>query len=152
MRSGRPRKVATNGVFNVLNRQEVTIDPNTGQAAYMDDWATDFPGGTFNGEAADGSWSPVTYEARTIIPGYGPPAGLGQLRDLRRAHGAGDEPDERPGVRHRQDWPDPPGDQGQPRTWHRLDPVLVRRAAGRRRQSGDEQPLTQCADSAPPRD
>lgn len=59
--------------FQLLNRQAVTIDPNTGQAAYMDDWATDFPGGTFNGEAADGSWSPVTYEAGTIIPGYGPP-------------------------------------------------------------------------------
>ena len=59
--------------FQLLNRQAVTIDPNTGQAAYMDDWATDFPGGTFNGEAADGSWSPVTYAPGTIIPGYGPP-------------------------------------------------------------------------------
>ena len=59
--------------FQLLNRQAVTLDPNTGQAAYLDDWSTDFPGGTFNGEAADGSWSPVTYAPNTWIPGYGPP-------------------------------------------------------------------------------
>jgi FtsP/CotA-like multicopper oxidase with cupredoxin domain len=59
--------------FQLLNRQAVTIDPNTGQPVYLDDWATDFPGGTFNGEAADGSWSPITYAPGTIIPGYGPP-------------------------------------------------------------------------------
>ena len=59
--------------FQLLNRQAVTINPDTGQAAYLDDWSTDFPGGTFNGEAADGSWSPVTYAPHTWIPGYGPP-------------------------------------------------------------------------------
>ena len=59
--------------FQLLNRQAVTIDPNTGQAAYAGDWASDFPGGTYNGEAANGSWSPVTYAPGTIIPGYGPP-------------------------------------------------------------------------------
>jgi spore coat protein A len=59
--------------FQLVNRQAVTIDPNTGQPAYLDTWAAAFPGGTFNGEAADGSWSPVTYQRGTIIPGYGPP-------------------------------------------------------------------------------
>ena len=59
--------------FQLLNRQAVTLNPDTGQAAYLDDWSTDFPGGTFNGEASDGSWSPVTYAPGTWIPGYGPP-------------------------------------------------------------------------------
>jgi spore coat protein A, manganese oxidase len=58
--------------FQFVNRQAVSINPGTGQA-YLDDWTTDFPGGTFNGEAADGSWSPVTYAPGTWIPGYGPP-------------------------------------------------------------------------------
>lgn len=59
--------------FQLLNRQAVVIDPNTGQPTYLDAWAAAFPGGTFNGEAADGTWSPITYPAGTIIPGYGPP-------------------------------------------------------------------------------
>ncbi len=59
--------------FQLLNRQAVTLNPDTGQAAYLDDWSTDFPGGTSNGEAADGSWSPITYAPGTWIPGYGPP-------------------------------------------------------------------------------
>jgi spore coat protein A len=59
--------------FQLINRQPVTIDPNTGQPTYLDSWAAAFPGGIFNGEAADGSWSPVTYQPGTIIPGYGPP-------------------------------------------------------------------------------
>ena len=59
--------------FQLLNRQAVAIDPNTGQPTYLAAWGAAFPGGTFNGEAADGTWSPITYPAGTIIPGYGPP-------------------------------------------------------------------------------
>jgi FtsP/CotA-like multicopper oxidase with cupredoxin domain len=59
--------------FQLVNRQAVVIDPNTGSPTYMDSWAAEFPGGTFNGEAADGTWSPITYQSGTIIPGYGPP-------------------------------------------------------------------------------
>ncbi|HXS66218.1 MAG TPA: multicopper oxidase domain-containing protein [Streptosporangiaceae bacterium] len=59
--------------FQLVNRQPVVIDPNTGQPTYLDAWAAAFPGGTFNGEAADGTWSPVVYDPGTIIPGYGPP-------------------------------------------------------------------------------
>jgi len=59
--------------FQLLNRQAVVLDPNTGQPDYLNTWAAAFPGGTFNGEAADGSWSPITYQPGTIIPGYGPP-------------------------------------------------------------------------------
>jgi FtsP/CotA-like multicopper oxidase with cupredoxin domain len=59
--------------FQLLNRQAVAIDPNTGDPAYLAAYAAAFPGGTFNGEAADGSWSPITYAPGTIIPGYGPP-------------------------------------------------------------------------------
>jgi FtsP/CotA-like multicopper oxidase with cupredoxin domain len=69
--------------FQLLNRQAVTLDPDTGQAAYLDDWVTDFPGGTLNGEASDGSWSPVTYAPGTWMPGYGPP------RDYFTANGDG---------------------------------------------------------------
>jgi spore coat protein A, manganese oxidase len=58
--------------FQLLNRQAVTVDAN-GDPAYAAAWAAAFPGGTFNGEAADGSWSPVTYAPGTIIPGFGPP-------------------------------------------------------------------------------
>ncbi len=58
--------------FQLLNRQAVTLDAN-GDYAYAAAWAAAFPGGTFNGEAADGSWSPVTYAPGTIIPGFGPP-------------------------------------------------------------------------------
>ncbi len=59
--------------FQLLNRQAVVIDPNTGQPTYLDAWGAAFPGGTFNGETEDGSWGPVDYPAGTIIPGYGPP-------------------------------------------------------------------------------
>ncbi len=59
--------------FQLINRQAVVIDPNTGNPTYLDAWAAAFPGGTFNGEAADGTWNPITYQPGTIIPGYGPP-------------------------------------------------------------------------------
>jgi len=59
--------------FQLLNRQAVVIDPATGQPTYLDAWANAFPGGTFNGETADGTWGPVVYQPGTIIPGYGPP-------------------------------------------------------------------------------
>ena len=59
--------------FQLLNRQALTIDPETGEVTYLAAWAKAFPGGTFNGETADGTWGPVTYPAGTVIPGYGPP-------------------------------------------------------------------------------
>jgi FtsP/CotA-like multicopper oxidase with cupredoxin domain len=59
--------------FQLVNRQPVAIDSSTGQPTYLGTWAGAFPGGTFNGEAPDGSWGPVTYAQGTIIPGYGPP-------------------------------------------------------------------------------
>jgi spore coat protein A len=58
--------------FQLLNRQAVQLDAD-GDPTYIAAWAAAFRGGTFNGEAADGSWSPVTYAKGTIIPGYGPP-------------------------------------------------------------------------------
>jgi FtsP/CotA-like multicopper oxidase with cupredoxin domain len=59
--------------FQLINRQAVAIDPDSGDPTYLAAWAAAFPGGVFNGEAADGSWSPITYQKGTIIPGYGPP-------------------------------------------------------------------------------
>jgi FtsP/CotA-like multicopper oxidase with cupredoxin domain len=59
--------------FQLLNRQPVFIDKKTGQPTYLTAWANAFPGGTFNGEEADGTWGPVSYKKGTIIPGYGPP-------------------------------------------------------------------------------
>jgi spore coat protein A, manganese oxidase len=59
--------------FQLLSRQAVVLDPNTGQPTYLTAWGAAFPGGTFNGETADGTWGPITYPAGTIIPGYGPP-------------------------------------------------------------------------------
>jgi spore coat protein A len=44
-----------------------------GETLGLNAWANAFPGGTFNGESADGSWAPVTYQPGTSIPGYGPP-------------------------------------------------------------------------------
>jgi spore coat protein A len=59
--------------FQLLNRQPVAIDPTTGAPTYLAAWAAAFPGGTFNGETADGTWGPVTYPKGAVIPGYGPP-------------------------------------------------------------------------------
>jgi spore coat protein A, manganese oxidase len=59
--------------FQLLNRQAVVINPDTGLPTYLDDWGATFPGGVYNGETADGSWGPVTYPPGTVIPGYGPP-------------------------------------------------------------------------------
>ena len=59
--------------FQLIGRQALVIDSSTGEPTYLASWAAAFPGGTFNGEASDGSWSPVTYPAGTVIPGYGPP-------------------------------------------------------------------------------
>src|SRR5262249_31927474 len=59
--------------FQLINRQAVAIDPASGDPTYMAAYAAAFPGGLYNGEAADGSWSPITYQPGTIIPGYGPP-------------------------------------------------------------------------------
>lgn len=59
--------------FQLVNRQAIAIDPNSGDPTYLAAYAAAFPGGTFNGEGPDGSWSPITYAKGTIIPGYGPP-------------------------------------------------------------------------------
>ncbi|HKT03644.1 MAG TPA: multicopper oxidase domain-containing protein [Rugosimonospora sp.] len=59
--------------FQLINRQAVAIDPGSGDPMYLAAYAAAFPGGTFNGETADGSWGPITYQPGTIIPGYGPP-------------------------------------------------------------------------------
>jgi spore coat protein A len=59
--------------FQLLNRQAVTFDETTQLVTYYNAWQAAFPGGVYNGEAADGSWSPVYYAPGTVIPGYGPP-------------------------------------------------------------------------------
>jgi FtsP/CotA-like multicopper oxidase with cupredoxin domain len=56
--------------FQLLNRQGLRTTPFTG---YVADWSAAFPGGEFNGERDDGTWGPVTYPKRQVIPGYGPP-------------------------------------------------------------------------------
>jgi spore coat protein A len=58
--------------FQLVNRQAVALDAD-GNPTYMAAYAAAFPGGTYNGEAVDGTWSPITYAPGTIIPGYGPP-------------------------------------------------------------------------------
>jgi spore coat protein A, manganese oxidase len=58
--------------FQLINRQAVTLDAD-GDPAYLAAYAAAYPGGVYNGEAADGTWSPITYAPGTIIPGYGPP-------------------------------------------------------------------------------
>ena len=58
--------------FQLLNRQAVALGPDK-EPTYAGAYAAAFGGGRFNGEAADGSWSPVTYPPGTAIPGYGPP-------------------------------------------------------------------------------
>src|SRR2546426_4583045 len=59
--------------FQLVNRQAVAIDPNTGAPTYTAAWAAQFPGGTYAGVKPDGSWGLVQYVPGTIIPGYGPP-------------------------------------------------------------------------------
>ncbi|MBV9173514.1 MAG: multicopper oxidase domain-containing protein [Chloroflexi bacterium] len=59
--------------FQLLNRQPVAIDRKSGATTYVAEWASQFPGGTFNGETKDGTWGPISYRKGTIIPGYGPP-------------------------------------------------------------------------------
>src|SRR5438045_9079943 len=58
-------------LFQLINRQAVAIDPDSGDPTYLAAWAAAFPGRVFNGEAGDGSWSPVTYQPGTIIPEIG---------------------------------------------------------------------------------
>jgi len=59
--------------FQLVNRQAVAIDPNTGEPTYTAVYASRFPGGRFAGVKPDGSWGLVKYPRGTIIPGYGPP-------------------------------------------------------------------------------
>ena len=59
--------------FQLVNRQAVAIDPNTGAPTYTAAYASRFPGGRFAGVEPDGSWGLVKYPRGTIIPGYGPP-------------------------------------------------------------------------------
>ena len=59
--------------FQLVNRQAVVND-STGTPTYLAAWQAEFPGGRFNGEAADGSVGPdQPYPKGTVIPGYGPP-------------------------------------------------------------------------------
>ncbi|WP_052434916.1 multicopper oxidase family protein [Streptacidiphilus melanogenes] len=53
--------------FQVLNRQNVDF------RSYMRSWASEFPGGTFEGQNCDGTLGKVHYPPGTVIPGYGPP-------------------------------------------------------------------------------
>ncbi|HEY7147181.1 MAG TPA: multicopper oxidase domain-containing protein [Streptosporangiaceae bacterium] len=59
--------------FQLLNRQPVVIDPDTGQPTYLDAWANAFPGGTFNGETADGSWGRWSTSRARSSPATGRP-------------------------------------------------------------------------------
>jgi spore coat protein A len=59
--------------FQLVNRQAVAIDPNTGAPTYTAAYASRFPGGSYAGVKPDGSWGLVNYPPGTIIPGYGPP-------------------------------------------------------------------------------
>ena len=59
--------------FQLINRQAVAIDPNTGAPTYTAAYASRFPGGAYAGVRPDGSWGLVNYPPRMIIPGYGPP-------------------------------------------------------------------------------
>ncbi|MER7848943.1 multicopper oxidase domain-containing protein [Kitasatospora sp. NPDC096077] len=53
--------------FQVLNRQCIKVDD------YLNAWAAEFPGGTYEGQLCDGTIGKVDYPPGTIIPGYGPP-------------------------------------------------------------------------------
>jgi FtsP/CotA-like multicopper oxidase with cupredoxin domain len=59
--------------FQLINRQAVAIDPNTGAPTYTAAYASRFPGGAYAGVRPDGSWGLVNYPPGMIIPGYGPP-------------------------------------------------------------------------------
>jgi FtsP/CotA-like multicopper oxidase with cupredoxin domain len=59
--------------FQLLNRQAVVADVISALPTYAATWGLAFPGGTFNGETANGTWGPVTYRKGTVTPGYGPP-------------------------------------------------------------------------------
>ena len=54
--------------FQVIDRQNLTLQAPDGDTVYRADWDASFPGGTFSG---------VTYPPRTFIPGYGPPLDYG---------------------------------------------------------------------------
>lgn len=53
--------------FQVLNRQGIKVND------YLDAWAAEFPGGTYEGQLCDGTLGEVVYQPGTVIPGYGPP-------------------------------------------------------------------------------
>ena len=63
--------------FQLINRQAVAVDPNTGEPTYTAAWASQFPGGKFFGYKVNPNgnvrWGLVNYPPGTIIPGYGPP-------------------------------------------------------------------------------
>ena len=53
--------------FQLLNRQEADV------VNYRTLYNSKFPGGTFSGLTANGTWGLVQYAPGTYIPGYGPP-------------------------------------------------------------------------------
>jgi FtsP/CotA-like multicopper oxidase with cupredoxin domain len=62
--------------FQLLNRQQIqtTILPDgSADYGYRKMYDSKFPGGTYQGQLADGSWGSMTYAPRTYIPGFGPP-------------------------------------------------------------------------------
>jgi FtsP/CotA-like multicopper oxidase with cupredoxin domain len=62
--------------FQLLNRQQIqtrTAPDGSAVYAYRSLYNAKFPGGTFNGQLADGSWGPMKYPAGQYIPGFGPP-------------------------------------------------------------------------------
>src|SRR5207302_6901720 len=60
--------------FQLINRQAVAVDPNTGEPTYTAAWASQFPGGKFFGYKVNPNgnvrWGLVNYPPGTIIPGY----------------------------------------------------------------------------------
>jgi FtsP/CotA-like multicopper oxidase with cupredoxin domain len=53
--------------FQLMNRQSFN------GTQYRNLYDSSFPGGTYAGLEADGTWGPVTYQPGTYIPGFGPP-------------------------------------------------------------------------------
>src|SRR2546430_7639101 len=59
--------------FQLVNRQAVAIDPNTGAPTYTAVYASRFPGGGVAGVQPDGSWGLGQEPRGPLIPGHRPP-------------------------------------------------------------------------------
>jgi spore coat protein A len=53
--------------FQLINRQNIDL------GAYRKKYDSLFPGGTYAGATAKGTWEKITYKPGVYIPGYGPP-------------------------------------------------------------------------------